>query len=262
LAGCGRVSNTAAPGTTAINSAPVASVRMTACRMLGTRTNRPLRGKAEQVINTTPTWERAKAAVAAGDAQEATRLIGRAAEQWRSLQDYSINWITALLSFIGRELGEDAVERALREFGDEFVSGRRDPQWDALPAETRARAITRAMLANFGTVEVTEDDDKIVLAFQCGTGGRLIDEGRYDEQGGPHLTLRQRGARTFMRDALPVYCAHCSINNEIQPVEAGAAPVTVEFPPMEPGEPCVHHIYKDSAQIPPDVYERIGLRSP
>ncbi len=211
---------------------------------------------------TTSTWERAKAAMAAGDATEAARLIDRGVEQWRSLQDYSINWVTALLSFIGRELGEDGVERALREFGDEFVAARRNPEWDALPAETRARAIARAMVANFGTCDVSEDDDKITLSFRCGTGGRLIDEGRYDEQGGPHLTLRENGPRTFMRDALPVYCAHCSINNEIQPVEAGWAPVTVEHPPTAPGEPCVHHIYKDPAAMPPDVYVRIGLRSP
>ncbi|HZN16097.1 MAG TPA: hypothetical protein VFB78_17650 [Acidimicrobiales bacterium] len=210
---------------------------------------------------TTPTWDRAKAALAAGDANEAQRLLDRAVEQWRSLQDYSINWITALLSFIGREQGEAAVERALREFGDEFVSRRRDPAWDTLPAATRARAIARAMLANFGTCDVSEDDEKITLSFQCGTGGRLIDEGRYDDQGGPHLTLREAGPRTFMRDGLPVYCAHCSINNEIQPVEDGRAPVTVEIPPTAPGEPCVHHIYKDTAAIPTDVYERIGLRS-
>lgn len=199
--------------------------------------------------------------MAAGDTAEAARLIDRAVEQWRSLQDYSINWVTALLSFIGRELGEDAVERALREFGDEFVSGRRDVAWDTLPAETRARAITRAMLANFGTVEVREDDEKIELSFRCGTGGRLLDEGRYDEQGGPHLTLRRRGPQTFMRDALPVYCAHCSINNELQPMEDGRPPVTVEHPPTAPGEPCVHHIYKDPSALPPDVFDRLGLRS-
>jgi hypothetical protein len=211
---------------------------------------------------TTPTWERAKAAIDAGDSAEAKRLIDRGVEQWRSLQDYSINWVTALLSYIGREMGEESVEQALREFGDEFVSGRRDAQWDTLPAETRARVIARAMVANFGTCEVDEDDEKIVLSFRCGTGGRLIDEGRYDDAGGPHLTLRESGGRTFMRDALPVYCAHCSVNNEIQPVEAGRAPVTVEYPPSGQDEPCVHHIYKDPTGVPTHVYTRIGLRSP
>jgi len=52
------------------------------------------------------------------------------------LQDYSINWITSLLSFIGEEIGEAAVERALRKTGDEFVGPRRDTgtDWGSLPA--------------------------------------------------------------------------------------------------------------------------------
>ena len=212
------------------------------------------------MINTEPTWERAKAAIRAGDADEAIRLIDRTVEQWRSLQDYSINWVTSLLTFIANEQGEAAVERALRVFGDEFLPGQRNPEWDALPAETRARAITRAMLANFGTVDVTEDDEKITLAFRCGTGGRLIDEGRYDTEGGPYATLRERAPRTFMRDALPVYCAHCSVNNEMQAVELGRPPATVEHPPEAPGQPCVHHIYKDTAAVPPEIYARIGIR--
>lgn len=211
---------------------------------------------------TTPAWEQAKAALADGDAERAAALIDRGVQQWRSLQDYSINWITSLLTFVADELGEDGVERALRRTGEEFVKPRRDPEWDAWPASKRAGAIASAMVANFGECTVSEDDEKIVLEFRCGTGGRLIDEGRYNEQGGSYRTLREAGPRTFGRDALPVYCAHCSVNNEMQPIEWGRAPVTVEFPPEAPGEPCVHHIYKDPAAIPPDVYVRIGKHPP
>src|SRR5438105_9874515 len=115
---------------------------------------------------TTPTWDQAKAAVRAGQTERAVELIERAVGQWRSLQDYSINWITSLLSFIGRELGEEAVERALRATGDEFLHGRRaeGPDWNALPAAARAKAVARAMVANFGECEVDEDDEKIVLS--------------------------------------------------------------------------------------------------
>lgn len=211
---------------------------------------------------TTPAWEQASEAMAAGDLDRAAALVEQAVARWRSLQDYSINWITSLLSFIARELGEEGVERALRSAGEEFVRDRRDPGWDALPASARAKAIARAMVANFGRCEVSEDDEKIVLAFRCGTGGRLIDEGRYETEGGPYAVLREPAPRTFGRGALPVYCAHCSVNNEIQPVEWGGAPVTVEYPPERAGEPCVHHVYKDTSAIPPEVYVRIGARRP
>ena len=204
----------------------------------------------------TPTWERAKQAIADGDQESATRLVDRCVSEWRSLQDYSINWITSLLSFIGREIGEDSVERALREFGEEFVLPRREGFAALTPAQ-RAKAITRAMLANFGSVDVDEDSEKITLTFRCGSGGRLVDEGRYDEQGGPYLTLRSAGPRTFGDDSLPVYCAHCSINNELQPMERGQLPTSVEHPTRQPGEPCIHHIYKD--ELPAQAYERLGL---
>ena len=166
-----------------------------------------------------------------------------------------------MLSFIGRELGEEAVERALRATGDEFVRPRRDTgvDWNTLPAAARAKVIARSMVANFGTCEVDEDDEKIVLSFDCGSGGQLIDDGRY-EGNNAYLTLRERAPRTFMQDALAVYCAHCSVNNEIQPVEWGGTPTSIEHPPGHAGEPCVHHVYKDVAAVPDDAYVRIGVR--
>jgi hypothetical protein len=209
---------------------------------------------------TVPAWEQAKAAMAAGDGARAAELVDIAVRRWRGLQDYSINWVTSLLSFIGREMGEEAVEQALREFGESFVRPRRGEGWDELPAEARATAVARAMVANFGECEVDEDAEKITLSFRCGTGGRLIDEGRYDDGG--YLTLTDRSGRTFLRDDLPVYCAHCSVNNEMQPVEWGGAPTTVEHPPQGPGQPCVHHVYKDQAAVPAAVYERIGKQPP
>jgi len=214
-------------------------------------------------IDTEPAWEQAKAALARGDVEEADRLIDTAVERWRSLQGYSINWITSLLTFIGEELGEEAVERALRKTGDEFVRPRRtgDVAWEDLPAEVRAKVIVRAMVANFGECEVTEDDEKFVLSFRCGSGGRLIDDGAYEGEH-PYLTLRERAGRTFQRDALPVYCAHCSVNNEIQPLEWGGTPTSIEYPPEHPGEPCVHHVYKDVTAMPDEVYLRIGKQPP
>jgi hypothetical protein len=211
----------------------------------------------------TPAWEQAKAALAAGDAERAAELMDVAAARAQSLQTYSINWITSLLSFIGRELGEDAVESALRRTGEEFVRGRRDTgtPWESLPAEARAKIIARAMVANGGSCTVSEDDEKIVLSFRCGSGGRLIDEGRYEGEDG-YVTLREPGPRTFQRDALPVYCAHCSVNNEMQPVEWGGVPTSVEYPPEQPGEPCVHHVYRDPRSAPADTWVRIGQTPP
>jgi len=211
----------------------------------------------------TPLWEQAKAAIDAGDAEGAKALLDRAVTQWAGLKDYSINWITSLLTFISDEMGEEAVERALRTTGDQFVRPRRDTgtQWADLPASARAKVIARSMLGNMGTVDVSEDDEKITLSFRCGSGGKLIDDGRYEGEHA-YATLREPAARTFSRDELWVYCAHCSVNNEIQPVEWGEAPTSIEYPPTRAGEPCVHHVFKDVAAIPADAYVRIGKQPP
>jgi hypothetical protein len=211
----------------------------------------------------TPLWEQAKAAIRDGRDDDAVELLDKAVAQWAALKDYSINWITSLLTFVAEELGEEAVEVALRRTGDDFVRPRRDTgaDWGSLPASTRAKVIARAMLGNMGTVEIAEDDEKVTLSFRCGSGGKLIDDGRYE---GPHAytTLREQAPRTFMRESLPVYCAHCSVNNEIQPVEWGGAPTSIEHPPESPGEPCVHHIYKDVRDTPVEAYRRIGKERP
>jgi hypothetical protein len=220
-------------------------------------------GDAEIEKMQTPLWEQAKAAIDAGDTDGAKALIDRAVTQWAGLKDYSINWITSLLTFVAEELGEEAVERALRKTGDEFVRPRRitGTEWGDLPVAQRAKVIARSMLGNMGAVEVSEDDEKIVLAFRCGSGGKLIDDGRY-EGDHPYWTLSEPSGRTFMRSSLPVYCAHCSVNNEIQPAEWGEIPTSVEHPPERPGEACIHHVYKDVDAIPDEAYVRIGRRPP
>ncbi len=211
----------------------------------------------------TPVWEQAKAAIDAGDRDGAKALIDKMVGQWAGLKDYSINWITSLLTFVADEMGEEAVERALRTTGDEFVRPRRDTgtAWEDVSAAQRAKVIARAMLGNMGEVDVSEDDEKIVLAFRCGSGGKLIDDGRY-EGDHPYRTLRERAGRTFMQDELPVYCAHCSVNNEIQPVEWGSVPTSIEYPQAGKGEPCVHHVYKDARSVPDEAYVRIGKPPP
>ena len=208
---------------------------------------------------TTPTLDLIEDAIDRGDATEAKRLLRYMTSDWSRNKDYSINWIASLLSFIGRRLGEDAVEEALRDFGDRFLRARRA---DApVPAVKRMEAIARAMKANGAGVELAEDDEKFVLSFRCGSGGMLIDEHAY-ESPREYLTLREPGPRTFGRSGLPVYCAHCSVNNEIQAIEWEGVPATVEFPPHAAGERCGHHVYTEPASIPDEIYRRAGKERP
>jgi hypothetical protein len=208
----------------------------------------------------TPTRDLVEQAIDGGDAAGAKRLLQRMEADWLRNKDYSINWITSLLSFIGRRLGEPAVEEALRDFGDRFLRERRAGFAGVRP-DQRLEGLVRAMKANGAEVAYADDDEKYVVSFRCGSGGKLIDEGAY---GAPrdYLTLREPAPRTFGRDSLPVYCAHCSVNNEMEGIEQTGIPVTIEFPPERPGERCVHHIYKDPDSIPEEIYRRVGKEKP
>jgi hypothetical protein len=208
----------------------------------------------------TPNRDLIDAAIDRADAETAKQLVARMEADWLRNKDYSINWITSLLSFIGRRLGEGAVEEALRDFGARYLSERRAGYGSATP-EQRLEGLVRAMKANGGEVELDEDDEKYTASFRCGSGGKLIDDGAYAEPR-DYLTLHGPTPVTFGRETLPVYCAHCSVNNEIEPIEQNGVPVTIEFPPDRPGERCVHHIYKDPASIPAEIYRRIDKEKP
>jgi len=208
----------------------------------------------------TPTRELVEAAIDRGDVETAKKLLAGMERDWLRNKDYSINWITSLLSFIGRKLGEAAVEEALRDFGARYLSERRAGYGAATP-EQRLEGLVRAMKANGADVELTEDDDRFVASFRCGSGGKLIDDGAYAAPR-DYLTLHGPTPVTFGRPELPVYCAHCSVNNELEPIEQSGVPVTVEFPPERPGERCVHHIYKDPGRIPDAIYRRAGKEPP
>lgn len=212
----------------------------------------------DDITLVTPMVEQVEAALDGGDAEEAKRLVALMVADWTRNKDYSINWITSLLSFIGRRLGEDAVEEALRDFGERYLRARRGG--GAEPSKM-VEYVARAMKANGASVELLEDEEKWALSFRCGSGGKLIDEGAYDA---PRNYLRLSGpsALTYGAPEIPVYCAHCPVNNEIQPIEWDGVPASIVYPQTEPGGICTHHIYKDPSLIPASVYERNGTRPP
>jgi hypothetical protein len=208
----------------------------------------------------TPPRQLIEEAIDRGDAAEAKRLVALSFGDFARNKDYSINWITSLLSYIGRHMGEPAVEDALRDFGQRYLKPRRD-RIAHIDSRKRMEGIVRAMKANEGQVEVSEDDEKFVMSFRCGSGGRLIDERAY-EPPKDYLTLREKGPITFGRDELPVYCSHCSLNNEIQGIEWDGQPYMVQFPPTGPGERCVHWVWKEGTDIPEEFFTRMGKQKP
>ena len=73
--------------------------------------------------------------------------------------------------------------------------------------------------------------------------------------------LCPKGVKRYMQDEHPDRLLTPLARDEgrgFQPIEWDGAPQTVEYTPTQPGERCVHHIYKDAASIPEEVFARVG----
>jgi hypothetical protein len=209
------------------------------------------------------TVDRVVEAIEAGDRENAKKLARRMYNEFLSMHDLYRDWTVATLSFVGRRFGDQALEEAM-EAG---VKAWWLPNLDKLPADAsalraRVKMFVAGLRAHLQPLSIVEDDDKIVIQMHpCGSGGRLVLEGKYE---GPDamLTIKGKQFLTYGRDSFPVYCAHEPVM-ERQDIAAHGAPFVVVEPAHELGkEHCNFIIYKDRAKVPAKYYERVGLKKP
>ena len=207
-----------------------------------------------------------------GDIEKAKQWIRRHDGTKDAIHDLYLHWITALLSHIYDNWGEDAAVKAVKETACHGQSG-----W-ALPImKVKEQIMQEKGLKGYiewivdlwrqhsmypGTT-FEEDDEKIILTMkQCGSGGRLINMGAYDGAFG-YRKLKKAGPHTWGEENLPIYCSHCPWVHEIAPLFYGGpgAQFWVHASPFpkKPGDPCIYHMYKDPDKIPDKYYERIGM---
>ncbi len=195
-----------------------------------------------------------------GDAEGAERLAHRMYNEFLSMHDLYRNWTAATLSFIGRRFGDAALEEAM----DEGVKSWWLPNLEKMPQALRARVkmFVAGLRGHLQPLHIEEDDEKIVIQMRpCGSGGRLVLEGKYD---GPDafLTVKGKQLLTYGRDSFPVYCAH-EPSMERQDITAHGTPFVVVEPAHELGKQhCNFIIYKDPSKVPAKYYERLGLKKP
>ncbi|MBE3605337.1 hypothetical protein IMX07_17170 [bacterium] len=209
------------------------------------------------------TVDRVVEAIEAGDRENAKKLARRMYNEFLSMHDLYRDWTVATLSFVGRRFGDQALEEAM-EAG---VKAWWLPNLDKLPADAsalraRVKMFVAGLRAHLQPLSIVEDDEKIVIQMHpCGSGGRLVLEGKYE---GPDamLTIKGKQFLTYGRDSFPVYCAHEPVM-ERQDIAAHGAPFVVVEPAHELGkEHCNFIIYKDRAKVPAKYYERVGLKKP
>jgi hypothetical protein len=209
------------------------------------------------------TVDRMTEAIDAGDLAGAKKLARRMYNEFLSMHDLYRDWTVATLSFIGRRFGDKALEEAM----DEGVKSWWVPNLEKMPKgadalRARIKMFAAGIKAHMQPLHIEEDDEKVVIQMRpCGSGGRLVLEGKYD---GPDAMLTVKGPQllTYGRDSFPVYCAHEPLM-ELQDIKAHGAPFVVVEPAHEIGKQhCNFIIYKDKSKVPVKYYERLGLKKP
>jgi hypothetical protein len=209
--------------------------------------------------------------IEAGDLEKARYWCRREAETKNDMHDIYMDWVAALLSYICDENGEAAAVQVIRNLmvakisNAEFVAEKqRLIKEEGLSAWVNWCVEMARQHHSYPGLTVEEDDEKIIITLNpCGSGGRLIAMGLFEGDRG-YRKLREPGPHTWGEADLPIYCAHCPWAHEIVPIELGGqgAQLWVHAAPFpkKPGDPCIHHIYKNPADIPAKYYERLGMK--
>jgi len=200
-------------------------------------------------------------AIDSNDKKRAKELANRMYEEFNHLHDGYMVWVTGLLSYIYRNYGIDVVEEAEREAhtieGKTVFksSGKKD-------FRSRVEEMAKGLRGHLQPITIEEDDEKVTLTMKpCGSGERIIQKGLYDPEVGL-ATVKEPHRITWGMKDFPMYCVHCPVMEMLAIENTGDfGPVHFVFEPMELGS-CHFAFYKDPADIPEELYTRIGKKKP
>jgi hypothetical protein len=212
-----------------------------------------------------PTAQLIQAAIDADDKVKAKELTQRMYRESLILHDLYLDWITGLLTFIGRRYGDGVLEEALREGC--AASTIRNPfsqEWERCEQEGdlcgKAELMAMTLRQHLMPVKIEEDEEKFILEMQpCGSGGRQVLNGLYEPPIN-FLKVEKPQPMTYGRKDFPVYCCHGAIFH-MMAIESAGAPMVWEEPSDKLGEePCKFYLYKDSQALPAEFYAKVGKK--
>ena len=220
-------------------------------------------------------------------ADEARGELDDLRESWRQHHDRGADFQSGLLTFVAQRFGEEAVGHAYAQVLAPYLEERYKP------FDVRERPYEETLYRNLylsfeamrghlvgpdrtGDMEVVEDDDKFVIAFDpCGSGnrGQRGDpvEGTPSRREAPYGfgVTTQEHDWAWNETGICYYCAHCCYALEYWPAHEWGHPLRVIDSPRYPDETtgpapkkCTWTVYKSLEAIPDEAYQRIGLSKP
>lgn len=214
------------------------------------------------------------AAILARDLTRFGALLDAHLSEARLIHDILADWAWALLSVIAREWGETILDEVLRVTEEPWVTPRY-ANLRNMSIDDSLQLTIEGMRGHFsgpdraGTISVVEEADRYVLLFDaCGSGGRMR---RGDPMAGsgsrleaPYHFLNVAGAYdwTWNRTGVCAYCAHCSVVNQILPIEGLGRPMRMTLYPENPQDPCRWVLYKNPQAFPDEAFTSVGKSRP
>lgn len=198
-------------------------------------------------------------AIDTGDKEKAKELAKRMYGEFNYLHDGYMFWVTGLQSFIYRNYGVDALEKAEREAHTIEAKIVFKP-----PEKQDFRYLVERMVGglrgHLQPITIKEDDEKVVITMKpCGSGERLVQKGGYEA--GLARVAKPHRITWGMKD-FPIYCVHCPVMEMLDIENTGDFSVThiVHEPLCQ--DSCQFVYYKNPKDIPEEFYKRIGKKKP
>ena len=203
-----------------------------------------------------------------GDTEKAKYWIQKNEETKYAFHDLYMHWVSDLLGKIYDRLGlkeyMEILKSTVKHWAEPYYHKKKD-LIDSEGLKSFINLNADLWRQHCGEFTVEEDDEKITFKhYPCGSGGRLINEGAFDGESG-YRRIKEAGPHTWGKENIPIYCTHCPQAHQILAIEdlgKGHQLWVHDYDapfPQKPGDPCIHHIYKDPDKIPEKYYEYIGM---
>jgi hypothetical protein len=199
-------------------------------------------------------------AIDSGDKKKAKELVQRMYSEFNYLHDGYMIWITGLQTFIYKNYGTDALEKAEKEAHTIEAKTVFKP-----PEKTDFRSLVEfqasKMRGHLQPMLIEEDDEKVSITMQpCGSGERIIQIGGYEAG---LARVKEPHRITWGQKDFPLYCVHCPVGELLSFDRTGdfGAVVKIVSDPIGK-EGCHFTLYKDKAKIPEKYYTRLGKKKP
>lgn len=209
--------------------------------------------------------QRAVDAIDRGDVEAARGWAQLSKSEWYPAHHIHRDWITGMLGWVYKNHGVDAIYEAVEKgYEKPFVA----PMMDVVETMTlreQVEGLSIGFKQHAMVFRIEEYGDRIVFVTEpCGSGGRLQQEGAYDQDGPvrfPKISEKHKG--TFFLEDFPVYCVHCPSTNRMLMGRGGPYYLMVDGDLMQVQDGnCNFYIFKDPEAVPDRFYTRAGLERP